>query len=134
MYNLTLRKIAKLVYKYNNYGLWYANNYSYCRWAYKPTNIAFFWAPHIADSGLTQRTIRHDSLDRFRSVRWPILMRTIWKHWKHWKIWKHWKTWLENIGNMAGKLTRKYWKHGKICEHIWLALSINWNVIFHQWE
>ena len=32
------RSIAKLVYNSNNYGLWYANNYSY--WGEsKPTNI-----------------------------------------------------------------------------------------------
>ena len=35
-------KIAKLVYKSNNYGLWYANNYSY--WGEsKPTNITGGW-------------------------------------------------------------------------------------------
>ena len=37
--------IAKLVYKSNNYGLWYANNYS-IHGVYKPTFTSLAGGPH----------------------------------------------------------------------------------------
>ena len=46
-------KIAKLVYNSNNYGLWYANNYS-IHGVYKPTNIT--GGPHIV--GIVAATLQ----------------------------------------------------------------------------
>jgi hypothetical protein len=51
-------KIAKLVYNSNNYGLWYANNYSY--WGEsKPTNTT--GGPHIVDIHLVKQGSQAES-------------------------------------------------------------------------
>ena len=64
------RTIAKLVYNSNNYGLWYANNYSF-HGVHKPTyNV---WGPHIDVPFMEPRFSPGARYDEAPRVRWKFL-------------------------------------------------------------